>query len=222
MSYQLDYAGLAPYLPQFVAGVWTTVQLTVISTVAGLVVGTLCAAGRTGRQPGLRLLCASYIEVTRNTPFIVQLFFIFFGLPALGLKLTAWEAGVIAMVFNLGAYSAEIIRAGIDAVPQGQWEAGKTLGLSRRQIFMHIVLPPAYQRVYPALVSQCIIVMLGSAVVSQISVEDLTFAANFVQSRSFLSFESYTLTAVIYLVLAILMRQGFAYLRHLAFKNPSL
>ncbi|KUI97397.1 amino acid ABC transporter permease [Vibrio sp. MEBiC08052] len=222
MSYQLDYAGLAPYLPQFVAGVWTTVQLTVISTVAGLVVGTLCAAGRTGRQSGLRLLCASYIEVTRNTPFIVQLFFIFFGLPALGLKLTAWEAGVIAMVFNLGAYSAEIIRAGIDAVPQGQWEAGKTLGLTRRQIFIHIVLPPAYQRVYPALVSQCIIVMLGSAVVSQISVEDLTFAANFVQSRSFLSFESYTLTAVIYLVLAILMRQGFAYLRYLAFKNPSL
>ncbi|ASA57682.1 amino acid ABC transporter permease [Vibrio gazogenes] len=222
MSYQLDYAGLAPYLPQFVAGVWTTVQLTVISTVAGLVVGTLCAAGRTGRQPGLRLLCASYIEVTRNTPFIVQLFFIFFGLPALGLKLTAWEAGVIAMVFNLGAYSAEIIRAGIDAVPSGQWEAGKTLGLTRRQIFIHIVLPPAYQRVYPALVSQCIIVMLGSAVVSQISVEDLTFAANFVQSRSFLSFESYTLTAVIYLVLAILMRQGFAYFRHLAFKNPSL
>ncbi|WNJ97353.1 amino acid ABC transporter permease [Vibrio ruber] len=222
MSYQLDYAGLAPYLPQFVAGVWTTVQLTVISTVAGLVVGTLCAAGRTGRQSGLRLLCASYIEVTRNTPFIVQLFFIFFGLPALGLKLTAWEAGVIAMVFNLGAYSAEIIRAGIDAVPQGQWEAGKTLGLTRRQIFIHIVLPPAYQRVYPALVSQCIIVMLGSAVVSQISVEDLTFAANFVQSRSFLSFESYTLTAVIYLVLAILMRQGFAYFRRLAFKNPSL
>ncbi|SJN53616.1 L-cystine transport system permease protein TcyB [Vibrio ruber DSM 16370] len=222
MSYQLDYAGLAPYLPQFVAGVWTTVQLTVISTVAGLVVGTLCAAGRTGRQSGVRLLCASYIEVTRNTPFIVQLFFIFFGLPALGLKLTAWEAGVIAMVFNLGAYSAEIIRAGIDAVPQGQWEAGKTLGLTRRQIFIHIVLPPAYQRVYPALVSQCIIVMLGSAVVSQISVEDLTFAANFVQSRSFLSFESYTLTAVIYLVLAILMRQGFAYFRRLAFKNPSL
>ncbi|MDW6005386.1 amino acid ABC transporter permease [Vibrio mangrovi] len=222
MSYQLDYAGLAPYLPQFVAGVWTTVQLTVISTVAGLLVGTLCAAGRTGHHAWLRLLCASYIEVTRNTPFIVQLFFIFFGLPALGCKLTAWEAGVIAMVFNLGAYSAEIIRAGIDAVPKGQWEAGKTLGLTRRQIFIHIILPPACQRVYPALVSQCIIVMLGSAVVSQISVEDLTFAANFVQSRSFLSFESYTLTAVIYLVLAIVMRQGFAYLRQAAFKNPSL
>ncbi|WP_233275472.1 hypothetical protein [Vibrio fluvialis] len=90
------------------------------------------------------------------------------------------------------------------------------------QIFTRIVIPPAYQRVYPAIVSQCIIVMLGSAVVSQISVEDLTFAANFVQSRSFLSFESYMLTAAIYLVLAIVMRQMFAFVKRVAFKNPSL
>jgi polar amino acid transport system permease protein len=126
------------------------------------------------------------------------------------------------MVSNLGAYSAEIIRAGIDATPKGQWEAGKTLGLTRRQIFTRIVLPPAYQKVYPALVSQCIIVMLGSAVVSQISVEELTFAANFVQSRTFLSFESYAVTALIYLVLAILMRQFFALIKARVFKNPAL
>ncbi|GAM68700.1 amino acid ABC transporter [Vibrio sp. JCM 19236] len=91
---------------------------------------------------------------------------------------------------KLGAYSAEIIRAGIDATPKGQWEAGKALGLTRRQTLIHVVLSPAYQRVYPAIVSQCIIVMLGSAVVSQISLEELTFAANFAQSRSFLSFEA--------------------------------
>lgn len=222
MNYQLDYAGLVPYLDQFITGVITTVELTLLATVGGLILGTLCAAGRTSRQSWLSLLCAIYVELTRNTPFIVQLFFIFFGLPALGLKLSAWEAGVFAMVVNLGAYSAEIIRAGIEATPKGQWEAGKTLGLTRRQIFTRIVLPPAYQRVYPALVSQCIIVMLGSAVVSQISVEELTFAANFAQSRSFLSFESYTLTAIIYLVLAILMRQMFALIHRKAFRNPSL
>lgn len=222
MSYQLDYTGLAPYTDQFLSGVTTTIELTVLSTLGGLLLGTLCAAGRTSRSSWLRTFCATYIELTRNTPFIVQLFFIFFGLPALGLKMTAWEAGLFAMIVNLGAYSAEIIRAGIDATPRGQWEAGKTLGLSRRQIFMHIVLPPAYQRVYPALVSQCIIVMLGSAVVSQISVEELTFAANFAQSRSFLSFEAYTLTAVIYLILAILMRYLFALVHRKAFRNPSL
>lgn len=223
MSYQLDFTGLTPYLPQFVVGLWTTVELTVISTVAGLVIGTLCAIGRLSVQHTLlRFVCGVYIEITRNTPFIVQLFFIFFGLPALGAKLSAWEAGVIAMVFNLGAYSAEIIRAGIDATPKGQWEAGKTLGLTKRQILTHIILPPAYQRVYPALVSQCIIVMLGSSVVSQISVEELTFSANFVQSRTFLSFESYALTALIYLFLAVLMRQIFMQVKARIFKNPAI
>jgi polar amino acid transport system permease protein len=94
--------------------------------------------------------------------------------------------------------------------------------LSNRQIFLHIILPPAYQRVYPALVSQCIIVMLGSSVVSQISLEELTFAANFVQSRTFLSFESYIVTAMIYLLLAILMRQAFTLLSKFVFKAPAL
>ncbi|WP_136485832.1 amino acid ABC transporter permease [Vibrio sp. H11] len=222
MSYQLDFSGLTPYLPQFVAGLGTTVELTVISTLGGLLLGTVCAGAKTSQVKWLKFVCTCYIEVIRNTPFIVQLFFIFFGLPALGIKLSAWQAGLIAMVINLGAYSAEIIRAGIEATPKGQWEAGKTLGLTRMQIFTRIVLPPAYQRVYPAIVSQCIIVMLGSAVVSQISVEDLTFAANFVQSRSFLSFESYMLTAAIYLVLAIVMRQMFALVKRKTFKNPSL
>ncbi|WP_394244361.1 amino acid ABC transporter permease [Vibrio astriarenae] len=222
MTYSLDFAGLAPYLPQFAAGVWTTIQLTLLSTFSGLTLGTICAAGRTSRLKGLRIVCASYIELVRNTPFIVQLFFIFFGLPALGLRLSAWEAGVLAMVLNLGAYSAEIIRAGIEATPKGQWEAGKALGLTKVQTLIHIVLSPAYQRVYPAIVSQCIIVMLGSAVVSQISLEELTFAANFAQSRSFLSFEAYMLTAAIYLLLAILMRFMFAKIKQVSFKNPSI
>ncbi|MGL6259598.1 amino acid ABC transporter permease [Vibrio sp. WXL103] len=222
MNYQLSFAELVPYLPHFVAGLWTTIELTLITTTLGLLLGTVCAGAKSSQVRWLSFLCRCYVEVIRNTPFIVQLFFIFFGLPALGIKLSAWQAGVIAMVINLGAYSTEIIRAGIDATPKGQWEAGKTLGLTRLQIFTRIVLPPAYQRVYPALVSQSIIVMLGSAVVSQISVEDLTFAANFVQSRSFLSFESYMLTAAIYLVLAMIMRQAFALLRRVAFKNPAL
>ncbi|MDN2483312.1 amino acid ABC transporter permease [Vibrio agarivorans] len=222
MNYQLSFSELMPYLPQFVAGLWVTVELTLITTFLGLFLGTVCAGAKTSQVRWLRIVCRGYVEVIRNTPFIVQLFFIFFGLPALGIKLSAWQAGAIAMVINLGAYSAEIIRAGIEATPKGQWEAGKTLGLSRMQIFTRIVLPPAYQRVYPALVSQSIIVMLGSAVVSQISVEDLTFAANFVQSRSFLSFESYILTAAIYLVLAMVMRQMFELLRRAVFKNPAL
>ena len=124
----------------------------------------------------------------------------------MGLKMTAGEAALLAMVINLGAYSTEIVRAGIQVTPKGQWEAGR-VGLTRTQTFIRVVLPPALQRIYPALVSQCIIVMLGSSVVSQVSYEELTFAANLIQSRTFLSFEVYLVTTGIYLALSITLRQ---------------
>lgn len=219
MSYQLNFRELVPYLPELGQGLLVTLELTLYATVGGILLGTLVAAARTSRSRPSRLLAGIYVEFIRNTPFIVQLFFIFFGLPAIGVKLTAWQAGLIAMVVNLGAYSAEILRAGIDATPKGQWEAGRTLGLTRFQIFTRIVLPPAFQRIYSSLVGQCIIVMLGSSVISQISVEELTFSANFIQSRSFLSFESYLLTALLYLILAVLMRRGFALLAHYVFRS---
>ena len=219
MSYQLNFRELVPYLPELGQGLLVTLELTLYATVGGILLGTLVAAARTSRSRPSRLLAGIYVEFIRNTPFIVQLFFIFFGLPAIGMKLTAWQAGLIAMVVNLGAYSAEILRAGIDTTPKGQWEAGRTLGLTRFQIFTRIVLPPAFQRIYSSLVGQCIIVMLGSSVISQISVEELTFSANFIQSRSFLSFESYLLTALLYLILAVLMRRGFALLARYVFRS---
>jgi polar amino acid transport system permease protein len=152
------------------------------------------------------MIVGGYVEVVRNTPFIVQLFFIFFGLPAAGVKLTETTAAFLAMVFNLGAYSTEIIRAGIEAVPKGHLEAGESLAMSRMQILRWIVLKQAFQKIYPALASQIIIVMLGSAVVSQISAEDLTYAANYIQSRNFRAFEVYLVVALLYLLLAIAAR----------------
>ena len=221
MSYQLNFHELVPYLPELGQGLLVTLELTLYATVGGILLGTLGAAARVSRSRPIRLFAGIYVELIRNTPFIVQLFFIFFGLPAAGIKLTAWQAGLIAMVVNLGAYSAEILRAGIDATPKGQWEAGRTLGLTRFQIFTRIVLPPAFQRIYSSLVGQCIIVMLGSSVISQISVEELTFSANFIQSRSFLSFESYLLTALLYLILEVFMRLGFGLLASYVFRSQS-
>jgi len=221
MSYQLDFQGLVPYLPELGKGLLVTLELTAYATFGGILLGTLGAAARTARSRPYRVFSGMYVEAIRNTPFIVQLFFIFFGLPAMGIKLTAWQAGLIAMIVNLGAYSAEIIRAGIDATPKGQWEAGRTLGLTRFQIFTRIVLPPAFQRIYSSLVGQCIIVMLGSSVISQISVEELTFSANFIQSRSFLSFESYFVTAFFYLILAMLMRFCFSLLARYLFRSQT-
>ncbi|CAH0141147.1 putative glutamine ABC transporter permease protein GlnM [Pseudomonas sp. Bi70] len=204
---QLNFSALWPYWPELLSGLWVTIQLTLMATVGGVALGILGAALRSGRPSILSRLWGVYVELIRNTPFVVQLFFIVFGLPNLGVKLTAGEAALLAMLINLGAYSTEIIRAGIQVTPRGQWEAGRVLGLSRTQTFVQVVLPPSLKRIYPALVSQCIIVMLGSSVVSQVSHEELTFAANLIQSRTFLSFEVYLVTTLLYLVLSIAMRQ---------------
>ena len=198
-------------------GVWLTIQLTSLAAVLGIGLGVLGAMGRTSRFAWLRILVGTYVELIRNTPFIVQLFFVFFGLPSAGVKLTANEAAVLAMVINMGAYSTEIIRAGIEAIHRGQIEAGLSLALTRLQIFRHIIIMPALQKIYPALTSQFIIVMLGSAVVSQISAEELTFAAQFIQSRNFRSFEVYFITTALYLLLAIGFRQVFKLVGQWAF-----
>lgn len=203
----LNFPALWPYWPELVSGLWVTIQLTVMATVGGVALGILGAALRSGKPSLLSRCWGVYVELIRNTPFVVQLFFIVFGLPNLGLKLTAGEAALLAMLINLGAYSTEIIRAGIQVTPKGQWEAGRVLGLTRSQTFIRVVLPPSMKRIYPALVSQCIIVMLGSSVVSQVSYEELTFAANLIQSRTFLSFEVYLVTTLMYLALSIAMRQ---------------
>ena len=203
---QLRFGELQPYWDVLAKGVAFTVVLTMVSTIAGIAVGTAGASARTWGPKWLDNVVGAYVELIRNTPFIVQLFFVFFGLPGLGIKLSENQAAVLAMVINLGAYSTEILRAGIEAVPRGHVEAGLSLAMSRMQVLRYIVLKQAFMKVYPALCSQIIIVMLGSSVVSQISAEDLTFAANFIQSRNFRAFESYFTAALIYLVLAILLR----------------
>ncbi|WOD09141.1 amino acid ABC transporter permease [Marinomonas sp. GJ51-6] len=184
-------------------------SLTILTTILGVALGTTCATIRQYGNSASQRVVTVYVELIRNTPFIVQLFFIFFGLPSIGMMLSPWEASVIALTINLGAYSTEIIRAGLSSISKGQMEAAKVLGLNFRQTLTRVVFTPAFEKIYPALTSQCIIVMLGSAVISQISVEDLTYAANLVQSRNFRAFESYLVTAFLYLGLSILLRFAF-------------
>lgn len=207
MAYQFDFASVFDYTPVLIKGIGVTVELIAFGAVAGVVLGIACAWARTQGPRWLRAPVTAYVEVVRNTPFLIQLFFVFFGLPSLGVQFSEMQAACLAMALNLGAYSAEIIRAGIDATPKGQYEAGASLAMTRLQVFRHVVLKPALARIWPALSSQIVIVMLGSAVCSQIAAEDLTFAANFIQSRNFRAFEVYFVTTGIYLVLAVLLRQ---------------
>ncbi|NIC36896.1 amino acid ABC transporter permease [Halomonas desiderata] len=209
MGVTLDFLTLLPYASELVRGLTTTVILTVVTTLTGIALAVVVAYLRLHGRSWTRFCMGSYVEVTRNTPFIVQLFFIFFGLPGLGIQIDAITAAFLAMTLNLAAYSAEILRAGIGATAQGQLEAARALGMTRLQSYRHVVLIPAFARVYPALISQSVIVMLGSAVVSQISVFDLTYAANFIQSRNFRSFEVYLVITLAYLLLAFVMRRVF-------------
>ena len=210
MAYTFDFSSLWEYREYLVNGVLGTLRLTAVGTVLGIAAGILGAISRAWKLLGLSQLYGAYVELIRNTPFIVQLFFVFFGLPSTGLQLNEWQAATIAMVVNLGAYSTEIIRAGIEAVPTGHIEAASALAMSRFQIFRHVVLRQALLKIWPALSSQVVIVMLGSAVCSQISAEELTFGANFIQSRTFRAFEVYFVVTVLYFLLAVLLRQMLA------------
>jgi polar amino acid transport system permease protein len=207
VSIQLDFITVLGQWPLILKGLLVTIALTAVSAVLGLVAGIACAWARSAGPVALKWVVGSYVELIRNTPFIVQLFFVFFGLPSLGLKLSPETASVVAMSVNLGAYATEIVRAGLEATPPGQIEAAVSLGLSRRQVFIYIVLRPALKRMWPAIVSQIIIVMLGSAVCSLISTEELSYAASLIQSRSFRAFEAFIVATLTYIALAIALRR---------------
>ena len=203
---QLDFMAVLAEWPALLRGAGFTLALSAMAAVLGVGLGVGCGWARAWGPKPLAAVVGVYVELIRNTPFIVQLFFIFFGLPSLGLKLSPELASIIAMVVNLGAYAAEIVRAGIEGTPQGQLEAARSLGVTEAQVFTRVVLPPALGKVWPSLVSQIVIVMLGSAVCGQISAQELSYAANLIQSRNFRAFEAYIIATGIYLLLSIGVR----------------
>jgi polar amino acid transport system permease protein len=157
-----------------------------------------------GRWAGA--LVDAYVEIMRNTPFLVQLFMIFFGLPLLGFRMAGTEAALLAMTLNLAAYSTEIIRAGVDSIHKSQIEAGLSLALTRLQVFRYIVLKPAFARVWPALSSQFVLMLLASSICSFISVPELSGAAAIIEQRTFRSFETYIVVTATYLMLALCLK----------------
>lgn len=206
MALRLDFASVLERWPLFLQGALATLQLALIAIMLGFAIGVLCAVGRRGRNRAVSALCGAYVEAIRNTPLLVQLLLVFFGLASLGLQLPAFGVAAAALSINMGAYTAEIMRAGFDSIPAGQVEAGESLGMSRLQLYWHVLLRPAMEQVYPALTSQFVLLMLASSVTSQISAEELTAAANYIQADTYRAFESYILVALFYLVLAFLLR----------------
>ena len=219
MSYRFQFRDVFAQKEAIADGVLVTLQLSAVTIGLGFLIGILVAISLVYGERWLRSLARVYVEVIRNTPLIVQLFLIFFGLPGIGIRLDVMTASLLALTINLGAYTAEIVRAGIESVPKSQIEAGVSLGMAQPQIFRHVVLIPALKNVYPALSSQFVLLMLATSVVSQISAADLFHAGSIIQSRTFRDFEVYTVISVLYLCLTLLMRGGFGLLYHLVFRR---
>ncbi|KAF1040224.1 MAG: putative glutamine ABC transporter permease protein GlnM [Herbaspirillum frisingense] len=217
MNYTFDFMSVFANWDRLLVGAWLTVQLSALSIVLGFVVGTICAIAYKSKNRLLHGLVKAYVEIIRNTPLLVQVFLVFFGLASIGWKLTAETAAVIALTLNVGAYTTEIMRAGINSIHPGQIEAAECLGMSRFHVYWHVVLLPAVERVYPSLTSQFILLMLASSITSQISAEELTATANLVQSETFRSFEVYAVIAVAYLALSFLFRAAFWLISQVAF-----
>lgn len=219
--YQFNFAPVFANFDRLLQGAFVTIQLSLGAMVIGLVVAIVCAVGKTAGPKPVRFLIDVYIEVIRNTPFLIQIFFIYFALPAFGVRLSPWTAALVALVINVGAYATEIVRAGIEAIPPGQIEAGTALGLKRGQIFRYIILRPALRTVYPALTSQFIFLMLTSSVVSVISANDLAAVGNDIQSQTFASFEVYLVITAMYLVLSLGFSGLFSLIGRTAFHYPT-
>lgn len=217
MDYQFQWSVIWQNWRLFLEGVVLTIEITAVATVLGLIIGMTMAGLQLLKNRAVSAIIQAYIEVIRNTPFLVQLFFVYFGLPTLGIKIPATQAALIALTINIGAYATEIVRAGIESISKGQIEAGRSLGLSGFQIFLYIILKPALMTVYPALTSQFILIMLNTAVISVISAKELAYQAKFLQSRTFRNFEIYFFVTLLYLLLAYAFRFTFGLISKVAF-----
>jgi polar amino acid transport system permease protein len=217
MGYDFDFSVIFQYWDLFLQGALMTIRITALATVLGILVGVVMAGLQLIKNRILSSVIQAYIEIIRNTPFLVQLFFVYFGLPTLGILIPAWQAALLALTINTGAYATEIMRAGIESITKGQIEAGRSLGLSGLQIFLYVILKPALMVVYPALTSQFILFVLNSAVISVISAEELAFQAKYVASRTFRNFEIYLLITIVYLAIAQLFRVAFQLVSKLIF-----
>ncbi|GAB5094928.1 amino acid ABC transporter permease [Caballeronia sp. LP006] len=200
-----EWLTLAGYFSDFLHAAWLTLQITLLAFILAMALGLLTALASGSKSRVLRGIASVYIEVIRNTPVLLQIFIVFFGLPSLGITLDAYTAGVIALGVNVGAYLAEVFRAGIQSVPKGQLEAASILGLERSQIFTQVVLPQAARAVYPAIVNNLIQLLLGTSLLSAIALPELSGTATVINSRTLLYVQTFTVTLLAYLVLSNLL-----------------
>jgi His/Glu/Gln/Arg/opine family amino acid ABC transporter permease subunit len=205
LRFDLEY--MLRHLPDFGPALVTAVKILVLSAALAFVWGTILAIARLGRGPSY-WAAMGYIELFRNTPLLIQIYFAFFGLPAMGLYLSAFTTGVIALAAQHGAFFAEILRGTIQSIQKEQREAGLALGMMPGQAMRYVILPQAVRNAIPATGNQLVLLLQDTALVSTIGVYEITLQGRTLAERSAASFEMFVAVGAIYLVLSALMSVG--------------
>lgn len=194
---------LQQYFPLFQKAAVLTVRLGILGILAALAIGAVCAAVLYFRVPVLKRIAAVYIEISRNTPLLVQLFFIYYGLPKIGIPTKPATCGIVGLAFLGGSYMAEAFRSGLEAVPQIQTESAQSLGMSPVQIMRYILFPQAISLSVPALVANVIFLLKETSVFSAVSIMDLMFTAKDLIGMHYNTTESLFLLVVFYLLILL-------------------
>ncbi|MEM5492030.1 amino acid ABC transporter permease [Hoeflea sp. AS16] len=208
----MDTGLIIRVFPFFIEAAWVTIQLSVLSGLLGLSCGALGAAARLSRSPVLRFIGATYVSLIRGTPALIQIFILYFGGPQVGIQLDAFEAGVLALGFNIGAYMTETMRGAIISVDRGQNEAARTLGLSRFETFRSVILPQAMRLMIRPLGVNINALIKGTALVAAISVVELTYTAQRYIGSTYKPFEMFFLAGSIYMVIIYVTGLGVSWL----------
>ncbi|PFG64639.1 polar amino acid transport system permease protein [Thioclava sp. ES.031] len=208
----MDVALILKIYPYFLQAAWVTIELSVLTTILGLICGALGASARLSRFSVLRFIGAAYVSFFRGTPALIQLFLLYFGGPQIGIQLDAFQAGVIGLGVNIGAYMTETMRGAIIAVDRGQTEAARTLGLSKAQAFRKVTLPQALRLMIRPLGVNINAQIKGTALVSAISVVELTYTAQRYIGSTYKPFEMFLLAGVLYLVIITAVGKGVSFL----------
>jgi len=214
-----DLGLIVDSVPFLLRGAVYTVQVSVLAIAFGLVLGWLFGLASVSGVAALRAVTGCYVQFIRGTPLLVQIFLIYFGLPVLGLNLPAYWSGVIALGLNSGGFQAEIVRAGIESIDRGQTEAARSIGMSRFQTLVFILVPQTIRRVLPPLTNELITLVKSSSLLSAIAALELTHAGQLIIARTFAPFEIYAAVALIYLAMVSVLSRASALLEKRVFVN---
>jgi His/Glu/Gln/Arg/opine family amino acid ABC transporter permease subunit len=206
-----DFSVWAYAFPYMLAGAVTTLEISVLAMVAGSVIGLVCGLlSQSGLTP-IRWVIRGYVYFVRGTPALVQIFLIYFALPVIGIDLSPFWGGVVALAVNAGGFMAEIVRAGLQSIEAGQTEAAQSIGMTNRQTLLYVLLPQSLRVITPPVTNELITLVKSSSLLSVISVFELTRATQVIIAERFTPFELYLLLAIFYLVMVSVLSYASEY-----------